>query len=301
MKKLFAAALAVLCALLAACSCVPETAPKGASGSAVLENIPEYNGYPYVELDGNKPDFSEKDRQKTKSFEKYSRLDSLGRCGAAYANVSTDTMPTAPRESISAVEPSGWNQKYYSFIKDGYIYNRCHLIGFQLTGENANERNLITGTRYMNVEGMLPFENQVAEYVTSTKHHVLYRVTPIFEGDNLVANGVEMEAWSVEDNGKGVCFDVYCYNVQPGVVITYANGSSKIDKSKKITAKSSVSGSVSKTEKVKTYIINKNSGKFHYPDCDAVRQTKKKNKEKFTGKRSELIKKGYSPCGQCNP
>ena len=192
-----------------------------------LNSIPEYEDSPYVVLNDNKPDFSENELT-TDSFEKYSDLDSLGRCGPAFANISLDTMPAdnEERESISSIEPSGWINKKYDTVDGGYLYNRCHLIGYQLSAENANEKNLITGTRYMNTEGMLPFENQIADYVKETRNHVLYRVTPIFENDNLVASGVQLEAMSVEDNGEGICFNIYCYNVQPGIIIDYKTGES---------------------------------------------------------------------------
>jgi DNA-entry nuclease len=192
-----------------------------------LNNIPKYSGEAYVELENNIPSFSKSDLTK-KAFEKYSELDDKGRCGVAYANVCTDTMPTEERGAIGMIKPSGWQTVKYDCVDGKYLYNRCHLIGYQLTAENANEKNLITGTRYLNVEGMLPFENMVADYVKDTDNHVLYRVTPIFEGDNLVASGVQMEAYSVEDKGKGICFNVYCYNVQPGVDIDYSDGSSKL-------------------------------------------------------------------------
>ena len=188
-----------------------------------LESIPAYSGEPYVIINGNRPDFSLKDLT-TVEFERYSELDWLGRCGAAYANISLYTMPTEPRGDIWMVKPSGWQSVRYDFIDGESLYNRCHLIGYQLAGENANECNLITGTRYFNTEGMLPFENMVADYVEDTGNHVLYRVTPVYEGTNLVASGVQMEAMSVEDEGEGVCFNVYVYNVQPGVMIDYANG-----------------------------------------------------------------------------
>lgn len=195
-----------------------------------LSTIPEYNGSPYVEINDNIPYFSEDDYT-TKSFEEYSELDILGRSGVAYANICKEIMPKDGEErgEIGSIKDlTGWKQKRYDdLIKDKYLYNRCHLIGWQLAGENANKNNLITGTRYLNTEGMLPFENEVAEYIRKNKkNHVLYRVTPIFEGNNLLASGVQMEAWSVEDNGKGVCFNVYCYNVQPGIVINYATGDS---------------------------------------------------------------------------
>lgn len=188
-----------------------------------LASVPEYSGSPYVEINGNMPDFTSEDLT-VSSFETYSSLDFLGRCGVAYANLSGELMPESERESIQSVTPTGWENNAYDIVENEYLYNRCHLIGYQLSGENANENNLITGTRYMNVEGMLPFENEVAEYLEYSGNHVLYRVTPIFEGTNLVASGVEMEAMSVEDNGAGVCFHVYVYNVQPGIEIDYETG-----------------------------------------------------------------------------
>lgn len=193
-----------------------------------LSDIPEFDGVsPYITINNNEPEFPEEDFV-TKSFEKYSELDTLGRCGIAYANVCIDTMPTESRDEISKVKPTGWHSVRYDCVDGKYLYNRCHLIGYQLTAENANKKNLITGTRYLNVEGMLPFENQVAEYVKSTKQHVLYRVTPIFKEDNLVASGVQMEAESVEDRGKGIKFNIYLYNVQPNIKIDYLTGNSEL-------------------------------------------------------------------------
>ena len=192
-----------------------------------LDDIPEFDGKtPYVIINNNEPNFPEEDFN-SNSFEKYSELDSLGRCGVAYANVSKETMPTEARGEISKVKPTGWHTVKYDCVEGKYLYNRCHLIGFQLTAENANKQNLITGTRYLNVDGMLPFENQVAEYVKQENGHVLYRVTPIFEGNNLVANGVQMEAESVEDKGEKVKFNVYAYNVQPNIKIDYLTGNSE--------------------------------------------------------------------------
>lgn len=190
-----------------------------------LTTIPQYVDEPYVFLNDNKPIFDEADYN-SDAYEKYSELDYLGRCGPAFAIVGIETMPTEERGEIGQVKPTGWQTVKYDVVDGKYLYNRCHLIGFQLTGENANKGNLITGTRYMNVDGMLPFENMVADYVEETGNHVLYRVTPIFEGENLVANGVQIEAESVEDNGEGICFNVYVYNVQPGVTIDYSNGDS---------------------------------------------------------------------------
>lgn len=204
----------------------PTATPLGDEADATTTEIPEYSGEPYSIINNNIPFFTE---TTTECFEEYPELDSLGRCGAAYACVGIDTMPTEERESISEVKPSGWHNKSYDFVDGGYVYNRCHLIGFQLTGENANERNLVTGTRYMNVKGMLPFENEVADYIASTGNHVMYRVTPVFEGDNLVCSGVLMEAYSVEDDGAGVQFCVFCFNVQPGVSIDYKTGENMED------------------------------------------------------------------------
>lgn len=192
-----------------------------------LEDIPAYSGEPYVILNNNKPEFDEKDKI-TESFEIYNALDSLGRCTVAYANVSLYTMPDIERESIGSVKPTGWHTVKYDIVDGKYLYNRCHLIGYQLTGENANEKNLITCTRYMNTIGMLEFENKVAEYVKETENHVLYRVTPIYEENNLLATGVQMEAYSVEDNGKGIEFNVFVYNVQDGIEIDYKTGDSKL-------------------------------------------------------------------------
>lgn len=193
--------------------------------AVVMEDVPDYSGQPYVVLEDNWPNFDAGELT-LEPFETYSELDVLGRCGAAYANICLEIMPTEPRGDIGQVKPSGWQTVKYDCVDGKYLYNRCHLIGYQLAGENANPRNLITGTRYMNVEGMLPFENMVDDYVENTGNHVLYRVTPVFEGSNLVASGVQMEAFSVEDEGEGVCFNVYVYNVQPGIGIDYATGES---------------------------------------------------------------------------
>ena len=198
------------------------------SYSTDISDLPVYSGEPYVPINDNIPAFSDSDFTTT-SFEHYSELDSLGRCGVAFANVGQDLMPTEERGSIGQVKPTGWHTVKYSHVDGQYLFNRCHLIGWQLTAENANKQNLITGTRYLNIEGMLPFENMVADYVKETGNHVLYRVTPVFEGSNLVASGVQMEAWSVEDDGEGICFNVYCYNVQPGVEFDYASGESQAE------------------------------------------------------------------------
>lgn len=193
--------------------------------SESVMNVPAFSNEAYVVINDNKPEFTEDDLTDT-AYEYYSELDSLGRCGYAMACIGRELMPTEDRDSIGQIKPSGWQTVKFDFVDGKYLYNRCHLIGFQLTGENANEQNLITGTRYLNVEGMLPFENMVADYIKETGNHVLYRVTPIFDGDNLVARGVQMEARSVEDNGEGICFNIYAYNIQPGVTIDYATGKS---------------------------------------------------------------------------
>ena len=195
-----------------------------------IGEVPEYDGKNYyVYINKNEPFFKEEEIT-TKEFEKYSNLDLFGRCGVAYANVSPKTMPTKERGPIGMIKPSGWHTVKYDIVENKYLYNRCHLIGYQLTGENDNEKNLITCTRYMNSVGMLEFENKVADYVKKTKNHVLYRVTPIFEGNNLLVKGVEMEALSVEDKGRGIKFNVFVYNVQNGITIDYRNGNSKLTK-----------------------------------------------------------------------
>lgn len=254
-----------------------------------LDSIPAYTDEPYVVLQENVPDFDSSDFT-TQAFETYAPLDELERCGVAYANICTELMPTEERGSIGQVKPSGWHTVTYDNVDGRYLYNRCHLIGFQLAGENANEQNLITGTRYMNVEGMLPFENQVADYVEKTENHVLYRVTPIFQGDNLVASGVQMEAWSVEDQGEGVCFNVYVYNVQPGITIDYATGESWLE------------GTASPSETVSShYVLNTSSKKFHLPECSGVRDIKESNRQDYQGNRDQLLEQGYTPCGLCHP
>lgn len=189
------------------------------------ETIPPFSGDAYIAINGNVPFFVQEEIT-TESFEEYAELDGIGRCGVTMACIGIDIMPTEDRGDIGSVKPTGWHSVKYDIVEGKYLYNRCHLIGFQLAGENANKRNLITGTRYLNIEGMLPFENLVADYVQETENHVMYRVTPIFEGDDLVAQGVVMEGWSVEDEGEGVCFCVFAYNAQPGITIDYATGES---------------------------------------------------------------------------
>ncbi|MBQ7740571.1 MAG: DNA/RNA non-specific endonuclease [Eubacterium sp.] len=260
-----------------------------------LSQIPEYSNKAYYTLNNNIPDFDEKDKN-TKSFEYYGKLDYLQRCTACVANISQELMPTEKRGSISDVKPTGWHSVRYDNVDGGSLYNRCHLIGYQLTGENANPNNLITGTRYMNAVGMLPFEEKTAKYIKSTNNHVLYRVTPVFKDRELVARGVQMEAYSVEDGGKGICYNVYCYNVQPGIEINYTNGDSK----KSVTEPSQKTGD-SEQDVHATYYLNVKSKKFHRPDCPSVNDIKEENKKRFSGSRQSLIDQGYSPCGSCKP
>ena len=268
------------------------------SNTITLDNVPEYSGTPYVYINDNVPYFTEEDKENVEAFETYSELDYLGRCGVSYANVCQEIMPTEERQGIGQVKPSGWHTVKYNEIIDGnYLYNRCHLIGYQLAGENDNDKNLITGTRYLNVVGMLDFENMVSDYVHETNNHVLYRVTPYFEGTNLVASGVQIEAWSVEDGGRGICFNVYCYNVQPGIEIDYATGDSHISTSSEIQDSESTSLVVAHEEQ--TFVVNTNTRKFHLPGCESVGDIKEKNKQEFTGSREELIEQGYSPCQRC--
>ena len=297
----------------------------GTASAFNAADVPAYSGDPYTAVNNNEPYFTSDDLT-TEAFENYSELDTMGRCGVAYANVCLETMPTEKRGSISEVKPTGWHSVKYDNVDGKSLYNRCHLIGYQLTAENANQQNLITGTRYLNVDGMLPFENMVADYVKETDNHVLYRVTPIFTGDNLVADGVLMEGYSVEDEGDGICFCVYAYNVQPGITIDYATGDSWLSSEKgnsdsssdgnsavsqSAADKSGTQQAAVQTESVKEtsapvstgteYILNTNTKKFHYPSCSSVKQMKASNKKEYTGSRDDLIAQGYDPCKKCNP
>lgn len=298
--------------------------------AGVICEIPPFDGAPAVEINNGQPMFTDDDLAQP-CVETYSKLDRAGRCGSALAHICEATMPTEERGDIQSVHPSGWQSAQYDFIEGGSLYNRGHLIGFQLAGENANEKNLITCTRYMNVEGMLPFENKIANFVMSTGLSVLLRVTPIFEGDNLVASGVVMEAMSVEDAGAGLAFHVYCYNVQPGVAIDYATGESEVDPdalaaqmlaaaegsegfdsseavgSGVATASGLVSGAqasesgVTSAETSYSYVANKNTKKFHFPSCSSVSDMAAHNRWDFDGTRDDLINQGYVPCKRCNP
>lgn len=248
-------------------------------------DLPGYYGSEYVVVNGNMPYFEDNEKSMT-AYETYSNLDSLGRCTVAMAALHKSIMPTEERESISSVKPTGWIQAKYDIISGGYLYNRCHLIGFQLAGENARETNLITGTRYLN-EAMIPFENMVADYLKETGNHVMYRATPIFIGDNLLASGVLLEAYSVEDQGEGICFNVYFYNVQPGVVIDYQTGASHLE------------GKEESVTKVDTYVINMNNKKIHTYDCSYGKKISDSNKLIKNASLYDLILDGYTKASCC--
>lgn len=291
MKKIIVILLSII--MVFACSCsMSEVGGNIDYGDSYidLDTIPEYSGQKYVILNNNIPDFTESELDE-EAFEYYSELDKYGRCGVAYAMLGRELMPTKPRESISDIKPTGWKTAAYEdLITDVYLYNRSHLIAHSLAGENANPNNLITGTDYMNKQGMLPFEESVLEYIRETGNHVLYRVTPVFHGEELVARGVQMEAFSVEDLGEEICFNVYIYNVQPGVEIDYETGENWRDASYY-----EDEGSMG------TYILNTSSKKFHLDGCDGAYNMNSRNKKIFEGSRDILISQGYEPCGSCRP
>ncbi len=324
--KLTALLLSIIMLLSLLCGC---------RANIGLDEIPDYRGKAYVHINGGEPFFTESEIT-DEAFESYSPLDPLGRCGVAFACIGIEIMPTEERGDIASVTPSGWeyggvsNNNEYDFVENGYVYNRCHLIGFQLAGENDNEKNLITGTRYLNIEGMLPFENQVADYVEGTNNHVMYRVTPIYNGFDLVAEGVLMEAWSVEDNGRGVCFCIFAYNVQPGVNIDYfsgvnwANGEEmpeidpdqvmggdkdntddgSKDESDKDEDKDEDKGNADDGESdgiVASYVLNNKSMKYHLPGKSCADSIKQENREYYTGTKEELEAEGYVACKLCKP
>lgn len=301
---------------------VGENRPVTDDGVLSYRDVPAFEGNPYVYVNDGEPTFTDEQRAAEPGHEHYGELDELGRCTAAFAVVGPETQPTEKRGSIGEIRPSGWQMAKYDFVEGKYLFNRCHLLGYQLTGENANPQNLITGTRYLNIQGMLPFENAVADYVDATGNHVLMAVTPIFEGSELMARGVHMMAESVEDGGEGVAFNVFCYNVQPGVVIDYGTGESMLEED--ATPLPDVSGAESApdtasegagageaSEKgatgsaedkgVAEYVLNTNSKKFHIPSCSSVDQMSPKNREDVENTRENLIAKGYDPCKRCNP
>lgn len=266
----------------------------------------KYSGKLYAVVNGGIPSFSQTGAA---SWERYGELDRLGRCTAAEACIGRDIMPTLTRGPIGQIKPTGWHTAKYDFVDGKYLYNRCHLIGFQLTGENANERNLITGTRYLNTKGMLPFENMVADYIKDTGNHVMYRCTPVFAGNELVARGVHLEAYSVEDKGDGICFNVFIFNVQPGVKIDYLTGESSLEDEStttptpkpSVTPKPTPKPSPSSTAQAQSYVLNTSTHVFHYASCRHVSSIKDANRKNFTGSRDALISDGFKPCGSCHP
>ncbi len=298
-KKIIAILIAVMVLAMAGCSDVNTSAIKdfveGYGGEYLdLSTVPEYTGEKgYVVLNDNFPQFTEEEMQKD-VFEQYSELDIYGRCGQAYAMLGPELMPRGERENISHIRPTGWQSVEYKDLieEDGHLYNRSHLIAYSLAGENDNDKNLITGTQYMNQKVMQIFELDVLDYIRQTYNKVLYRVTPIFEGDELVARGVQMEAYSVEDDGEGICFNVYVYNVQPGIEIDYETGDNW-------RASSTYDGN--KNDAENTYILNTSSKKFHTEDCSGADDMNPANREEFEGTRKELIDDGYKPCGSCRP
>lgn len=325
-NRIFALLLAVLMMLSVLTGCGNNTTDPTNSGNVPTTNNPivttpstddnqnnetgevelhhkNYEGSPFVAVNDNVPYFTdeEKENAKTNVFEIYSELDNLGRCGVAFANICRELMPTEDRESLSSVTPSGWKNKQYDsdLVDGGWIYNRAHIIGFQLAGEQANNKNLITGTRYFNVDGMLTFENMIADHIKESGGHVLYRVTPIYDGNNLVAEGVLMEAWSVEDNGESICFNVFCFNVQPGITINYATGDNWLD-SEAPNFSENENGE-NTNEEIKHYILNTNSKKFHKTDCQYAQDISEKNKQEYEGTREDIVGQGYAPCGSCKP
>ena len=291
--------LTVLLAALLAEGCDAEQIIPGVKSLSARPSVPEetadpasfpaYAGEASVIVHGNVPYFTDAERAEDPP-EPFSELDHLGRAGAAMERLGPETLPSVPRGSIGMIRPSGWHLVKYDVVEGQYLYNRCHLIAYELSGVNAEERNLITGTRYLNTQGMLPYENETADYIRSSKNHVLYRVTPVFEGDNLLASGVLMEAESVEDAGAGFSFCVYCYNVQPGVIIDYSDGSSHPEEEPE-----------ESKDPVMNYVLNTNTHRFHYPWCRSVSEMNAENAQDFTGLRSTLIAEGYVPCGRCNP
>lgn len=307
------ALLLTICVLLGSCSLLsPEN-----NAPIALDEVPEYSGKAYISINAGKPFFEESEIS-LEPREEYSALDGLGRCGAAVALIGLETMPSEDRESISSVTPSGWeyngisNNNKYDFVENKYIYNRCHLIGHQLAGEDANEKNLVTGTRYLNIQGMLPFENQIAAYVKDTENHVLYRVTPIYDGAALVPSGILMEGYSVEDEGEGVYFCAYAYNVQPGVKINYFTGenclsSEELPEREEPTLPDTPEGdnpeSDTPSADTVTYVMSKSSDKYHLEDCSYAKKISEENRIVFTGEADEFKSEypDHTPCGVCKP
>ncbi len=304
--------------------------PSNISDKTIQESIPKYSDSPYCNVNKGKPTFTQSEIT-TKSYEKLGELDSMGRCTSAMACLGEDLMPSESQErgSISEIHPTGWRQVMYKSVTGEALYNRCHIIGWQLTGNDAVEENLITGTQYMNNEGMEPYESKIAQYIRSSGNHVMYRVTPVFKGKEKVARGVHMEAYSVEDKGSGISFNIYCYNVQPNISINYATGESESNieddcdgyttsrngktyysknlkdssktQSSNMTNSNKISTSSSGSTKSDGYVLNTNTMRFHYSTCNSVKNMSSRNMESTNKSREELIKEGYTPCGSCNP
>ncbi len=303
-KRIISVIALILTLVISLTSCLEGIIPPfddGEDKSYLLEDVPEFNGKDaYVIINKGKPFFTEEEIT-TEAYESYAELDALGRCGVTVACIGRELMPDEERGSIGQVKPTGWHTVKYDIVDGKYLYNRCHLIGFQLTGENANRQNLITGTRFLNIEGMLVFENMVADYIKETGNHVMYRVTPIFKDRNLLASGVLMEAYSVEDSGAGIEFCVYSYNAQPGITIDYFNGNSAISGETLPDVPVDDSDDTTESGETMTYILNEKSQKFHLPTCSGVSSMSEANKREYTGTRGDLLLEGYSPCGTCKP
>ena len=296
--RIIALLISVVMILSLLCSCTKQIG---------LDEIPEYYGVAYVEINGGDPYFTE-DEITDVAFESYSPLDALGRCGVAFACIGIELMPTEERGDIASITPSGWeyngvsNNNQYDFISGKYVYNRCHLIGFQLAGENDNERNLITGTRYLNIDGMLPYENMVANYVEDTENHVMYRVTPIYDGYNYLASGLLMEGLSVEDDGRGICFCIYVYNVQPGVSIDYFTGMNVASGEDLPPVNEDDNDQDSGEDVILVYVISINSNKFHRQDATScIERIKEENRKEISCTRDDMIANDYEPCKICKP
>lgn len=265
---------------------------------------PEYSGSATAWINNNEPSLSTS-LIKESSYISLSQLDDLGRCGVAFGYLGPELLPTEPRGEIGMIKPAGWHTVKYDFVDGKYLYNRCHLLAYELSGINADERNLITGTRYLNLDGMLSYENQVYRYIQTSGNHVLYRATPWYEGFNLIASGVQIEAYSVEDFGEGICFNVFCFNVQPGVIIDYQTGDSTLEavpdeEADSTTPEQSESEIYVPSDGV-TYVINTNTFRFHLPGCQSVQEMKAQNRYEYLGDREDLIEDGYTPCGRCHP
>lgn len=266
--------------------------------------IPAYSGVEVIQINDNQPSFSLIDSD-VNEYVQFSSLDYLGRCGIAEWIIGPKSLPTEERGSIGMIKPSGWHTVKYDFVDGKYLYNRCHLIAYELCGVNDDERNLITGTRFLNLDGMLSYEDQVCWYIRNSGNHVLYRVTPWFEGENLVASGVQIEALSVEDNGAGICLNIFCFNIQPGVIIDYLTGESYAEAPNDIPQNDAETRSIEPEVFIPSegvsYILNTNTMRFHLADCQSVQDMKSSNREEFFGTREELIEEGYIPCGRCHP